>query len=83
VGNLLVFAFLVAPPATATLLVRRVPMIMLTAIAIGTTSVMVGLLISYRTGSAPGATMALVAVGCYLAALLGQAVMRPSTISTG
>ena len=28
VGNLLVFAFLIAPPATATLLVRRVPAIM-------------------------------------------------------
>ena len=28
VGNLLVFAFLVAPPAAATLLVRRVPVIM-------------------------------------------------------
>ncbi|MCP3993299.1 MAG: metal ABC transporter permease [Actinomycetia bacterium] len=83
VGTLLVFAFLVAPPATASLLVRRVPMIMTTALAIGIASVIVGLLISYHYQLAPGATMALVAVGCYLAALLGQAMMRSSTISTG
>ena len=33
VGNLLVFAFLIAPPATATLLVRRVPAIMVVGVA--------------------------------------------------
>ena len=32
VGNLLVFAFLIAPPATATLLVRRVPAIMVVGV---------------------------------------------------
>ena len=38
VGSLLVFAFLIAPPATASLFVTRVPMIMITAVAIGTNS---------------------------------------------
>lgn len=67
VGNLLVFAFLVAPPAAATLLVRRVPVIMATTIGIGAVSVVIGLLISYHQGTASGATMALVAVVIFLA----------------
>ncbi|MEQ8717401.1 MAG: metal ABC transporter permease [Acidimicrobiales bacterium] len=74
VGNLLVFAFLVAPPATAALLVRRVPVIMVTAVAVGAVSVVVGLLISFHHESAAGATMALCAVVAFLAVLCGRAV---------
>lgn len=70
VGNLLVFAFLVAPPATATLLVRRVPLIMGTAVVLGSLAVVVGLLISYHYNSAASATMALVAVVLFLVAVL-------------
>jgi ABC-type Mn2+/Zn2+ transport system permease subunit len=66
VGNLLVFAFLVAPPATASLLVRRVPLIMLTAVACGWLASLVGLLISYHHDTAAGASMALVAVVLFL-----------------
>lgn len=73
VGNLLVFAFLVAPPATAVLLVRRVPVIMVVAVALGSTSVVIGLLISFHQGSAAGATMALTAVTVFLLVLAGQA----------
>jgi ABC-type Mn2+/Zn2+ transport system permease subunit len=73
VGNLLVFAFLVAPPATATLLVRRVPMIMLSAVILGAVSVVVGLLLSYHHGTSGGATMALVAVVVFLVVLAGRA----------
>lgn len=73
VGNLLVFGFLVAPPATASLLVRRVPTIMIAATAIGTVSVIPGLLISYHHDTAAGATMALVVVLVYIAVLF----MRP------
>lgn len=62
VGNLLVFAFLVAPPAAASLVVRSVPRIMLTAAALGTLAVYVGLALSFRFDSAPGATMALCSV---------------------
>ena len=54
VGNLLVFAFLIAPPATAVLLVRRVPRIMVTAAALGTVSAVVGLLASYHYDTAAG-----------------------------
>ena len=70
VGNLLVFAFLVAPPSTAAMLVRRIPAIMVTAAILGTFSVVVGLLISYHHDTAAGATMALGTVVLFLVALL-------------
>jgi ABC-type Mn2+/Zn2+ transport system permease subunit len=70
VGNLLVFAFLVAPPAAATMLVRRVPWIMLTALVLGSISVVVGLLLSYHLGTAAGATMALVSVALFVGVLV-------------
>lgn len=76
VGNLLVFAFLIGPPATATLLVRRVPVIMASAVLVGAGAVVIGLLISYHQDTAAGATMALVAVGIFLAALLVRLALR-------
>lgn len=76
VGSLLVFAFLVAPPATATLLVRTVPHIMVLAVAIGGASAVVGLLVSYHHATATGATMALVTVIVFLAALVADATRR-------
>ena len=76
VGNLLVFAFLVGPPATATLLVRRVPVIMTTAVALGTFSAVVGLLIGHHHNTAAGATMALSAVVVFLLVLVATAARR-------
>ena len=70
VGNLLVFAFLVAPPSTAAMLVRRVPTIMITAVILGAIAVVVGLLISYHHATAAGATMALGTVILFLIALM-------------
>lgn len=70
VGNLLVFAFLVAPPSTAAMLVRRVPVIMITAVVLGSVAVVVGLLISYHHDTAAGATMALGTVILFVIALL-------------
>lgn len=69
VGNLLVFAFLIAPPATASLLVRRVPRIMMLAAGLGAVAVVVGLLVSFHHDTAAGATMALTAVVLFIAAL--------------
>ncbi len=69
VGNLLVFAFLIAPPATAVLLVRRVARIMAAAAAIATVSTVLGLLVSYHHDTAAGATMALATVVIFLAVL--------------
>jgi len=58
VGTLLVFAFLVAPPATAALIARRVPVMMGVAMLIGFACVLIGLLISFHVGTAGGATIA-------------------------
>jgi ABC-type Mn2+/Zn2+ transport system permease subunit len=76
VGSLLVFAFLIGPPATASLLVKHVPLMMVTAVAIGAACATLGLLISYHHATATGATMALVTVTAFMAALLGRQVIR-------
>ncbi len=72
VGNLLVFAFLIAPPATATLFATRVPLVMFFATLIGVAAGMLGLLISYNESTAAGATMALCAVGVFFLALVAR-----------
>jgi ABC-type Mn2+/Zn2+ transport system permease subunit len=72
VGSLLVFAFLIAPPATASLLVRRVPLMMIAAVLIGSASATIGLLVSYHHATATGATMALVTVIVFVVALAGR-----------
>ena len=58
IGTLLVFGLLVGPPASAALMVRRVPVIMAVAALLGSASVFVGLLISFHWGTAGGATIA-------------------------
>ncbi len=70
VGALLVFGLLVAPPATAVLLARRVPTIMATAMAIGVVEVVGGLLISYHFDTAAGATMSGLAVAVFFVVLV-------------
>jgi ABC-type Mn2+/Zn2+ transport system permease subunit len=72
VGNLLVFAFLVAPPATATLFASRVPFVMAGSAVIGAAAGIVGLLVSYHSDTAAGATMALCAVIAFFLALIAR-----------
>lgn len=72
VGVLLVFGFLVAPPATAAIVARRVPTMMLTAIAFGAVAVVAGLLVSYHLDTAASATMAGLAVLEFFAVLAGR-----------
>jgi manganese/iron transport system permease protein len=62
VGTLLVLGLLVGPPATAALLVRRVPAMMFTAAAIGVLSVAAGLVISFHADTSGSATMAVVPI---------------------
>lgn len=76
VGNLLVFAFLVAPPATATLVVRRVPLIMVTAVGLGSLAAIVGILVSFHHATAAGASMALAAVALFFVALTARVLHR-------
>ena len=70
VGSLLVFAFLVAPAATASMFVRRVPLMMAAAVLVGTVAVYVGLLMSYHHRLAGGASMALTSVAILFATML-------------
>jgi len=74
VGTLLVFGLLIAPPATAALLARSVPTMMLTAVGLGCASVVIGLLLSWHLGTAAGATVAAVAVAVFFAVLFARDV---------
>lgn len=58
IGTLLLFGLLVGPPATASLLVRRVPVIMVTSIGFGVLAVVAGLVTSFHYDTAGGATIA-------------------------
>jgi ABC-type Mn2+/Zn2+ transport system permease subunit len=76
VGALLVFGLLVGPPATAALIVRRVPAMMATAALIGVGSVVVGLVISYHAATSGSATMAVVPVALFFIVLTAKSAMR-------
>ncbi len=79
VGALLVFGLLVGPPATAALLVRRVPAIMAVAAAIGVASVVAGLVISFHAGTSGSATMAVVPIGLFFVVLAARSVAARSS----
>lgn len=70
VGTLLVFGLLVAPPATAALVVRRVPAMMALSCAIGVASVTLGLVFTYHFDTAAGATMAGTTVAVFFIVLV-------------
>ena len=78
VGTLLVFGLLVGPPATAALLVRRVPTMMAAAALIGLGSVVVGLIASYHLDTSGSATMAIVPVLLFFAVLSIKARSAPA-----
>jgi len=72
IGTLLVFGLLVGPPATATLLVRRVPSIMVASVVLGAVAVVGGLLVSFHHGTAGGATIAGLSVAQFFVVLAGR-----------
>jgi ABC-type Mn2+/Zn2+ transport system permease subunit len=74
VGALLVLGLLIAPPAAAAMLTRRLPAMMAVSAAIGAASGPLGLLISWHFEVAAGASIVLVAV----AAFAVTAVLRPA-----
>lgn len=76
VGTLLVFGLLVGPPATAALLFRRVPTMMLASAVIGVSSVAVGLVISYHADTSGSATMAVVPVVLFFLVLAVKSASR-------
>lgn len=69
VGTLLVFGFLVAPPATAVLIVRRLPRTMVVSVISGWISVVLGLAVSYHAETAASATVAGIAVAQFFVVL--------------
>jgi manganese/iron transport system permease protein len=78
VGTLLVFGLLVGPPATAALLVKRVPAMMVTAALIGVVSVVLGLIVSYYANTSGSATMALIPIVLFFVVLSIKSLERPA-----
>ncbi len=78
VGTLLVFGMLIAPPATAALVARRITAMMAVAAALGALSVVAGLLLSYHYDLAAGASIVLVEVAVFFAVLTAQSLRRPA-----
>jgi manganese/iron transport system permease protein len=70
VGIALMLAMLVTPPATAYLLTRRLPNMMVLAAAIGATSGVIGLYLSYYVSIASGPAIVLVCTAFFLLAAL-------------
>jgi ABC-type Mn2+/Zn2+ transport system permease subunit len=84
VGTLLVFAFLIAPPATAVLVARRVPLVMVVSMGFGSLAVLLGLLLSFHLGTATSATIAGLSVLGFFLVLAGQsmvAALRTSRVA--
>ncbi len=65
VGVVLTSALLIVPPATAALLAKRLPLVMLLAVLIAVSSTWVGLLLSYYYDVASGAAIVLVCIVCF------------------
>ncbi|WIM72181.1 metal ABC transporter permease [Corynebacterium suedekumii] len=76
VGTMLVFSLLVAPPATAALISRSIPMMIALSASIGAVSVVIGLMLSYHWGTAAAATMALVPIVAFLVIMEAQYLRR-------
>ena len=74
IGTLLVFGLLIGPPATAMLLVHRLPLVMLTSTAVSAACVLFGLVISFHFGTAGGATIAGLAVAVFFVVFIGQEI---------
>ena len=75
VGALLVLGLLIAPPATAALLTKRLPAMMGVSALIAAASAPLGLLLSWHLDLAAGGSIVLVAVSAFMVAL----VLRPAT----
>lgn len=76
IGTLLVFGLLVAPPATAALLVRRLPVMMATSALIGLVSVVLGLIVSFHADTSGSATMAVTPVLIFFVVLTATNLRR-------
>lgn len=81
-GNLLVFALLVAPAAAAMRLARSVRAQVLLAAALGSSAGLLGLVISAELDLAAGGSVALAAVGLFVAAALARPSRPPDATTS-
>jgi ABC-type Mn2+/Zn2+ transport system permease subunit len=72
VGALLVLGMLMAPPAAAALVTRRLPAMMALSAAIAALSAPIGLLVSWHLDLAAGASIVMVPVSVFLALLVAR-----------
>jgi len=80
IGTLLLFGLIVGPPATAAIVVSRVPAIMAVSILQGSFSVIAGLLVSFHFDTAGGATIAGISIAIFFVTLGARelaAFLRP------
>jgi ABC-type Mn2+/Zn2+ transport system permease subunit len=76
VGALLVLGMLMAPPAAAALVTKRLPAMMVLSAAIAAASAPIGLLISWHLDLAAGASIVLVPVSVFMVLLLVRPAAR-------
>jgi manganese/iron transport system permease protein len=76
VGALLVLGMLLAPPAAAALVTKRLPAMMAVAAAIAALSAPVGLLASWHLDLAAGASIVMVPVTVFLVLLIARPAPR-------
>lgn len=72
IGTLLVFGLLVGPPATASLLVRRIRPVMILSMLFGSLCVVLGLVLSFQHGTAGGATISGLSVALFFIVFVGR-----------
>lgn len=74
VGTLMVFGLLVGPPATASLVSRSMPMMMVLGVVVGCLDAVAGLLLTYHADTAAGASIAATAVAVFFAVFAAREV---------
>jgi ABC-type Zn uptake system ZnuABC Zn-binding protein ZnuA/ABC-type Mn2+/Zn2+ transport system permease subunit len=77
VGSLLVSALFVVPAGLARLLVGRLVPLVVTSVVVTLVLSTGGLLLSYHTGAPPGATIAALAAGAFIAVFVLRALAEP------
>jgi len=70
VGNILILALIVTPPAAARLLTDRLSHMMVASVSLSVLSGVTGLLVSYHASTAAGGTIVLAATALFLVALV-------------
>ena len=76
VGALLVLGLLIAPPATAVMVTKRMPAMMAVSALIAAASAPLGLLLSWHLDLAAGASIVLVSVSAFMVALVARPAPR-------